>query len=91
MCCDRTRIATENELQQKAERLHALGPLPLFHFVSEILSGSDITETLNKYTALDPDVVRKLGADSVEAESTANETELAYVDHILSKIDDTES
>jgi hypothetical protein len=69
---------TENELQQTAERLHALGPLPLLHFLRDIIGGRDITETLHQYTALDPEVVRALGADSVEAEATADETAMAY-------------
>jgi hypothetical protein len=76
--CDRSRLSAENELQQTAERLHALGSLPLFHFLREIIAGRDITETLNQYTALDPEVVRALGADSVEAEATADETAMAY-------------
>lgn len=59
--CDRSRLSAENALQQTAERLHALGALPLFHFLTEILAGRDITETLSRYTALDPEVVRMLG------------------------------
>jgi hypothetical protein len=77
--CDRSRMSADNELQWKAERLHALGPLPLFHFLMEILAGHDITETLSKYAALDPDVVRELGADSVDAEATADATALSYL------------
>jgi hypothetical protein len=76
--CDRSRLSAENELQQAAEQLHALGTLPLFHFLAEILAGRDITETLNRYTALDPEVVRELGADSVDATATADQTALSY-------------
>jgi hypothetical protein len=72
--CDRSRLSAENELQRTAERLHALGSLPLFHFLAEIVGGRDITETLNRYTALDPEVVRSLGADSVDATATADQT-----------------
>jgi hypothetical protein len=75
--CDRSRLSAENELQQTAEQLHALGPLPLFYFLKEILAGRDITETLSQYTALDPDVVRELGADVVDA-ATAEQTALTY-------------
>jgi hypothetical protein len=76
--CDRSRLSAENELQQIAEQLHALGPMSLFYFLSEILAGRDITETLSRYAALDPDVVRALGADSFEAEATAAQTALGY-------------
>jgi hypothetical protein len=76
-------MSAENELQQAAERLHALGPLPLFHFLMEILAGHNITETLSRYTALHPDIVRELGADSVDAEATAQATALGYFIHGL--------
>lgn len=83
--CDRSRLSAENALQQTAERLHALGALPLFHFLTEILAGRDITETLSRYTALDPEVVRMLGADSVDATATADQTALGYFIRRISK------
>lgn len=63
-----------DELQQSAARLHALGPQPLAYFLAEIAEGRDFHETLSRYAAMDPEVVRALGADSVDAEATAERT-----------------
>jgi hypothetical protein len=46
----------------EAARLHQLGPLPLAYFLAELAEGRDLAETLRRYTALDPETVRTLGA-----------------------------
>jgi hypothetical protein len=68
-----------DELKRFAAQLHALGPLPLAYFLAEIFEGRDLKETLSRYTALDPRVLRELGADTVDAEATAESAALLYV------------
>ena len=74
-----TAVRPTDALKQSAARLHTLGPLPLAHFLAEVASGRDLVETLSRYTALDPELVRRVGADTVDATSTAASTALAYV------------
>jgi hypothetical protein len=50
-------------LRHLAERLHALGPRPLFEFLVEVAAGADLVDRLERYADLDPDVVHRLGAD----------------------------
>jgi hypothetical protein len=70
-----------DEFQEWARRLHALGTLPLSHFLKEIAAGRDVRETLRRYTALDPQIIFALGADSIDASATAAEAELIYLLH----------
>ena len=48
-------------LQQLATRIHALGPRPLYHLLSELASGAEVTERIEEYAAIDPEVLRLLG------------------------------
>ena len=54
-------------LQRQAERLHALGPRPIFEFCRELAEahgiGADMQRRLAKYARLDPAVVRAFGGD----------------------------
>jgi len=50
-----------------AGRLHALGPAPLFHFLSDIETGKPIRATLEEYAALPADFVRAYGGDEFAA------------------------
>ena len=45
------------------ERLHALGPTPLAHFLAEIESGADMRTSLETYAALPADLIRAYGGD----------------------------
>jgi hypothetical protein len=47
--------------QRFVERLHRLGPLPLYHFLNEIECGAVVAEHLEKYARLDPDFIATLG------------------------------
>lgn len=44
------------------ERLHALGPAPLGHFLREIEAGADVNATLETYARLPRDFIKPLGA-----------------------------
>jgi hypothetical protein len=50
-------------LRYLAQRLHALGERPLYEFLREIIAGADPVARLERYAALDADVVRALGGD----------------------------
>jgi hypothetical protein len=63
-------------IRQLAEQLHTLGPMPLTELLLEVAAGSNLWERLEAYCQLDPDIVRKLGADDYNAEATANATAL---------------
>jgi hypothetical protein len=49
-------------LRHLAQRLHALGPRPLFHYLDEVERGYPLRGHLEAYARLDPDVVAALGA-----------------------------
>jgi len=50
-------------LRYLAERLHALGPAPLFHFLSDLESGADLRPLLERYAALPPEFIRAYRGD----------------------------
>jgi hypothetical protein len=50
-------------LHRLAAHLHALGPRPLAEYLAEIIGGADPLLRLERYCALDVDVVRRLGAN----------------------------
>lgn len=84
--CDRSHLSKKDldaiewhQLKQSAARLHALGPLPLAYFLAEIARGRDPSETLNRYAAMSPEQVRAVGADTVDATTTAAASALAYM------------
>jgi len=41
-------------LRLLADRLHCLGPRPLFEFIRELLAGADITTRLEAYARIAP-------------------------------------
>jgi hypothetical protein len=45
---------TDARLRLLAERLHCLGPRPLFEFLKELFAGADITSRLEAYARLAP-------------------------------------
>jgi len=49
--------------QRLVERLHALGPAPLGHFLREIESGASIRDHLERYSRIDPDFVKLYHGD----------------------------
>lgn len=49
-----------------AQRLHDLGPRPLFEYLREIAAGRDPIDRLEAYARLDPSIVHALGADRIE-------------------------
>ena len=67
------------KIKQSAELLHQLGPLALSYFIIEVAEGRDIDEALTEYAALDLAILRVVGADSFDAEATAQAAALAYV------------
>jgi hypothetical protein len=69
----------DGKLIKSAERLHALGSLPLAYFLAELAAGGDLNETLAQYLALTPELVQGVGADSVDASATAAAAALGYV------------
>jgi hypothetical protein len=48
-------------LRYLAQRLHALWPRLLFHYLDEVEPGHDLRGHLEKYAHLDPDFVAALG------------------------------
>jgi hypothetical protein len=49
--------------QRLVEKLHRLGPKPLFHFLSEVERGAPLAPTLETYAALPADFIRANGGD----------------------------
>lgn len=49
--------------QRQAQHLHALGPRPLLNALIEAAAFGDVDAVLERYSALDPDLVRALGGD----------------------------
>jgi hypothetical protein len=47
--------------QRLVERLHRLGPYPLWHFLRAIEGGAPIWPTLEEYAALDANFIAALG------------------------------
>jgi hypothetical protein len=47
-------------LQYLAERVHTLGPAPLYHLIKEIEAGADMRPTLERYAALPANFVRAM-------------------------------
>lgn len=54
-------------LQFLAGRLHALGPKPLFHFLSEVERGAEIRSHLEKYSQLPADFIKAYRGDEFAA------------------------
>jgi hypothetical protein len=50
-------------LQQLSERLHALGPRPLFHLLDEVERGAGPRASLEAYAALPVYLIRAHGGD----------------------------
>ena len=50
-------------LQRLGEALHALGPKPLFHFLSELERGADLRLSLEEYATLPGDLIRQYHGD----------------------------
>jgi hypothetical protein len=62
------RRAPENaRLRFLADRLHALGPAPIYHFLTDIESGKPIRATLEEYAALPADFIKAYGGDEFAA------------------------
>jgi hypothetical protein len=56
--------AVRIKAQRQAERIHALGPRPLSELIAEIIGRHpDLAERVAAYAAIDPAVVRALGAN----------------------------
>jgi hypothetical protein len=45
-------------LQQLAQRLHALGPKPLYHFLDELERGAPLRAHLEEYAKLPADFIK---------------------------------
>jgi len=60
---DTENSASRLRLQRLAERLHALGPKPLFHFLDELERGADLRGSLEEYASLPSDLVKTYGGD----------------------------
>jgi hypothetical protein len=58
-----TAFQTKLSRQRLVERLHALGPKPLWHFLEEIEAGAPLRATLEIYAALSADFIRAYGGD----------------------------
>ena len=52
-------------LRHLAQRLHSLGPRPIFELLKEIANGGDLWRRLERYAELDPEIVRAIGADEM--------------------------
>jgi hypothetical protein len=46
-----------------ANRLHALGPQPLFHFLDDVERGADLRSHLERYAALPADFIKANAGD----------------------------
>ena len=57
------RIVGNCRRQRQAVHLHNLGPRPILEALAEVALGADLDDVLERYSALDPDVMRKLAAD----------------------------
>ena len=60
---------------RKVEKLHALGPRPLYEFLSELAGGDtplalDIEIQLDRYNRLDPGLVDQLGGRELQVPLT---------------------
>jgi hypothetical protein len=60
-----TRPLSAIRLQRLAVRLHALGPRATYELLSELARGANLEDRLPVYAALDPGIVRALGADQM--------------------------
>ena len=58
-----SRAIPDVRLRHLAQRLHDLGPRPLCELLREIISGADPVHRLERYAALDAQVVKALGGD----------------------------
>ena len=52
-------------LRHLAQRLHSLGPRPIFELLKEIANGGDLWRRLECSAELDPEIVGALGADEL--------------------------
>ncbi|MGB6372836.1 MAG: hypothetical protein WBD78_11170 [Methylocella sp.] len=59
----RQNLQPQNRLrrQRLVEKLHGLGPSPLFHFLDEIENGAGIDERLERYAQLPAGFIEALG------------------------------
>jgi hypothetical protein len=46
-----------------AEQLHHLGPRPLLEILIEVAGGADLDTTLERYAAINPEILRAVGGD----------------------------
>jgi hypothetical protein len=51
-------------MRELADRVHALGPRPLFELFCEIASDGERLTRIEKYAALDPDFIRRFNGDA---------------------------
>jgi hypothetical protein len=67
----RARAQRQQRRQHWVAKIHALGARPLFELIAEIerrgLRGDALDRCLNRFAALDPDLLRALGADRLPA------------------------
>jgi hypothetical protein len=54
---------SRTRLQRLAQRLHALGPVPLFHFLDEVERGEELRSTLETYAELPADLIKAYHGD----------------------------
>ena len=63
----RSSLTNDPRACRLAERIHALGARPFLELLSEIGEPDDVLLALTKYSRLDPEIVRALGADRLPA------------------------
>jgi hypothetical protein len=59
----RANITSRLRFQRLVERLHALGPAPLGHFIRDLESGKPLQQTLEAYADLPADFIAALSGD----------------------------
>jgi hypothetical protein len=57
------QVGSRARRQHLVEKLHRLGPAPLFHALAEIEAGASVSVTLETYAELDPDFIRAFRGD----------------------------
>jgi hypothetical protein len=60
-------LQSKARLRYLTERLHTLGPKPLFHFLDEVERGADLRAHLEAYAELPGDFIRANGGDQFAA------------------------
>jgi hypothetical protein len=77
-CCHAvdTRVSTRNSPEKQslvpsqrqrrlAEKVHALGSLPLAYLFAQLAAGADVAETVERYAGLPGDFIKIYGADAI--------------------------